>query len=84
MSFALWSRPLACALILSSLLAAATPEAQLRHRFSKKTGAITLPAGTIEISREIVFPSDAYDLDISGVTTAEAHHQSGFHIPRRA
>ncbi len=44
----------------------ATPEAQLRTALAQKTGAVTLPAGTIEISREIVLPPDAHDLDISG------------------
>ena len=35
-------------------LAAASPEAQLRTALEAKTGSVTLPAGTIEISREIV------------------------------
>ena len=46
----------ACALlwtILSPCLAA-TPEAQLRTALEAKTGVITLPAGIIEIAREIV------------------------------
>jgi len=66
MLFALWARTLACALILTPLLSAATPEAQLRSALEAKTGAITLPAGVIEISREIVLPNGAHDLDISG------------------
>jgi len=48
---------------------AATPEAQLRTALEAKTGAVTLPAGVIEISREIVLPSDAHDLDIRGSGT---------------
>jgi hypothetical protein len=52
-----------------SLLSAATPEAQLRTALEAKTGAVTLPAGVIEISREIVLPSDAHDLDLRGKAT---------------
>jgi hypothetical protein len=48
---------------------AATPEAQLRTALLAKTGAVTLPAGVIEISREIVLPTDAHDLDIRGAGT---------------
>src|SRR4051794_26896334 len=48
------------------LLAAADPEAQLRTALLAKTGAVALPAGAIEISREIVLPSDAHDLDLRG------------------
>ena len=47
-------------------LAAATPEAQLRTALEAKTGVATLPAGVIEISREIVLPPDAHDLEIRG------------------
>jgi hypothetical protein len=60
---------LALALLTPLLLSAATPETQLRTAFEAKTGAITLPAGVIEISREIVLPIDAHDLDISGQST---------------
>ena len=51
------------------LLLAADPEAQLRTAFTAKTGQVTLPAGVIEISREIVLPSDAHDLNIKGAGT---------------
>jgi hypothetical protein len=50
-------------------VSAATPEAMLRAVLETKTGAVTLPAGAIEISREIVLPSDAHDLDVSGAAT---------------
>jgi len=64
-------RSVFCSLLLSlvsALSAAAAPmtEAQLRTALLAKTGAVKLPAGTIEISREIVLPSDAHDLDIAG------------------
>ncbi len=52
------------------LLPAATPEAQLRTAVEAKTGVITLPAGVIEISREIVLPADAHDLDIRGAANS--------------
>src|SRR5580658_10724787 len=62
-----------CCLTLAVLspffLSAATPEAQLRAALEAKTGAVTLPVGTIEISREIVLPADAHDLDLRGSTT---------------
>ena len=61
--------PLALLASASPLAAAPTPEAQLRTALLAKTGAVTLPAGTIEISREIVLASDAHDLDISGAAT---------------
>ncbi|MGA2713147.1 MAG: right-handed parallel beta-helix repeat-containing protein [Bryobacteraceae bacterium] len=54
----------------SSILAAApATEAQLRTVLLAKTGAVTLPAGTFEISREIILPSDAHDLDLRGAGT---------------
>jgi hypothetical protein len=53
---------------LSSVFAA-TPESQLRTALLAKTGAVTLPAGVIEISREILLPADARDLDIHGPAT---------------
>jgi hypothetical protein len=57
-------------LFLALFLAAGpSPEAQLRTALAAKTGFVTLPAGTIEISREIILPPDAHDLDISGKTT---------------
>src|SRR6185437_15808215 len=49
--------------------AAITPEAQLRIALQAKTGAVILPAGVIEISREIILPADAHDLDIRGTDT---------------
>lgn len=62
-------RRLVLALALASSLAAAPTESQVRRALLAKTGAVTLPAGTIEISREIILPSDAHDLDISGAQT---------------
>ena len=50
-------------------LAAADPETQLRTALAAKTGQVKLPGGVIEISREIVLPSDAHDLNIQGAGT---------------
>lgn len=52
-----------------ALLQAATPEADLRTALASKTGTINLPAGVIEISREIVLPTDAHDLTVQGAST---------------
>ncbi len=60
---------LVLAILSPFLLSAATPEAQLRSAFEAKTGTVTLPAGTIEISREIVLSGDAHDLDLRGSMT---------------
>ena len=54
------------AILSPMLLCAATPEAELRTAFANKTGAVRLSAGVIEISREIILPYDAHDLDIGG------------------
>ena len=54
------------ALTLSSLLGAEPTELQLRKALEATTGSIVLPAGEILISREIVLPPDAHDLDIRG------------------
>lgn len=48
---------------------AAGPEEELRTALAKKTGTVTLPKGVIEISREIVLPGDAHDLDIRAAGT---------------
>jgi hypothetical protein len=45
---------------------AAAPDAALRKALAVKTGTVTLPAGTVEISREIVLPPDVHDLLIKG------------------
>jgi Right handed beta helix region len=55
--------------LLASTLVAAPDEAQLRMLLAAKTGQVHLPAGAIEISREIVLPGDAHDLDLSGAST---------------
>lgn len=56
--------------ILSALpLFCQTPEARLRTALQAKTGAVALPAGVIEISREITLPADAHDLTITGANT---------------
>ena len=44
---------------------AQTPEAKLRTALAAKTGTVTLPAGVVEVSREIVIPPDAHDLTIT-------------------
>lgn len=51
------------------LTAADSPEVLLRRALAAKTGAVTLPSGTIEISREIPLAPDAHDLDIRGSGT---------------
>jgi len=65
------STALAIALLITSqlLLLAQTPEARLRTALQAKTGAVTLPTGVIEISREITLPADAHDLNITGTNT---------------
>lgn len=55
--------------IASGALFAAPTEAELRAALRAKTGAVTLPAGNIEISSEMVLPGDAHDLDIRGAGT---------------
>jgi hypothetical protein len=44
-------------------------EAHLRTLLQAKTGIVTLPSGTIEISREIVLSPEAHDLEIKGSNT---------------
>lgn len=62
-------------LILSTLpLVAQQPaqqnnEARLRGALQAKTGAVSLPGGVIEISREIVLAPDVHDLEIRGAET---------------
>lgn len=59
-------------LVLASaacLAGADSPEAVLRRAFATKTGAVALPSGTIEISREITLAPDAHDLDVHGAGT---------------
>jgi hypothetical protein len=51
------------------LPAADSPEVLLRRALAAKTGAVALPSGTIEISREITLAPDAHDLDIRGSGT---------------
>src|SRR5579863_6189649 len=62
-------RYLGALILVPLVLAGATPEAELRTALDVKAGIVTLPAGVIEISREIVLPGDAHDLDISGRDT---------------
>ncbi len=57
------------AILTPLLLVAATPETQLRTALATSTGTVTLPAGIIEISREIILPTDAHDLDVTGPST---------------
>jgi ubiquinone/menaquinone biosynthesis C-methylase UbiE len=56
-------------LALSSLFAADPTEAQLRKALEAKTGVITLPAGEILLSREVVLTPDIHDLEIRGANT---------------
>lgn len=51
---------------LAALASAATPEDDLRTALRAKTGVVTLKPGVIEISREILLPTDAHDLEIRG------------------
>ena len=62
-------RPLAAIIVPLLFLAPPDPEMQLRKALEAKTGAVTLPSGTIEISREIVISPDVHDLDIRGART---------------
>ena len=48
----------------------ASPDAQLRQALQTKTGAVALPAGEFEITRELTLPPDAHDLTIDGSKTA--------------
>jgi parallel beta-helix repeat protein len=57
------------ALLGISSAVAQSSEDRLRTALLAKTGVVTLPAGVIEVSREIVLPSDAHDLDIRGNST---------------
>ncbi len=52
-----------------SVQAAVATEAQLRTALLAKTGSVVLPAGAIEISREIVLPPDIHGLDVRGANT---------------
>lgn len=65
----MWSRPLVCAFSCLILAAQPNPESRLRTILQAKAGAVTLPGGVIEISREIILPSDAHDLEIRGAET---------------
>lgn len=53
----------------SALAAGTISDVELRKALLTKTGPVALPAGVIEISRELVLPSDAHDLDIRGSKT---------------
>ena len=64
-----------CAALFAAVaLHAQSTEADLRKALAAKTGFIALPPGEIEITREIVMPVDAHDLDIRGAanTTIKA------------
>ncbi len=56
-------------LLVTASVGFAATEADLRTALLAKTGKVSLPAGTIEISREITLAPDAHDLDISGKST---------------
>lgn len=53
-------------LVALAVAAPAATEADLRKALATKTGRVVLPEGTFEISRELVLPPDAHDLDIVG------------------
>lgn len=55
------------ALVLILASCGGSPEACLRRELAKQiTGAVTLPAGTIEISSELALAPGAHDLEIAG------------------
>ncbi len=56
-------------LIAQEKPATQSAEARLRAALQTKTGTASLPAGVIEISREITLPADAHDLEIRGAGT---------------
>ena len=56
-------------LLAAALLSGQSTEADLRKALAASTGTVTLPSGEIEVSREIVMPTDAHDLDIRGKGT---------------
>jgi hypothetical protein len=66
-----WELPcgLLVLLIPFVLAAAESPELALRKAVAVKTGIVALPAGEIEISREIVIAPDAHDLELKGAHT---------------
>jgi hypothetical protein len=50
--------------------AADAPESQLRKLLAEaKTGTVALPAGNIEITRELILPAGAHDLELRGAGT---------------
>ena len=51
------------------LLISASPEQHLRTILAVQTGAVQLPAGTIELSSGIALPDGAHDLTIAGNAT---------------
>jgi len=51
------------------LLISASPEQNLRTILAVQTGAVQLPAGTIELSSGIALPDGAHDLTIAGNAT---------------
>jgi hypothetical protein len=55
-------------LVAAVLLCAgcATKESRLREALGQVTGTVRLPAGTIEVSSELVIPAAAHDLEILG------------------
>jgi hypothetical protein len=64
-----------CAALLAAVgLHAQSTEFALRKALAAKTGSVALPPGEIEITREIVMPTDTHDLDIRGAagTTIKA------------
>lgn len=62
--------------LLASLLLvfAATQETAIRETLQRGTGLVTLPAGIIEISSELVIPAGAHDLEIRGAPSGTLLH----------
>jgi plasmid stability protein len=59
-----WALGLACV-----VCAFAADDTALRKALTARTGVVTLPSGEFEITREIVLPGDAHDLEIKGANT---------------
>lgn len=60
-------RPRLVVLLLAAAAAlGAAGEADIRRALARATGTVRLPAGIVEISRELVIPNGAHDLEVSG------------------
>jgi hypothetical protein len=59
-------RKLVLALMVLSCAGCGTPETRLRQALSRGTGIVRLPAGTVELSSELVIPKGARDMQVAG------------------